>query len=142
MDVIEKLSAVQEGKDCLVLRTGKPSVMKSILFTVLVFFFCLSASFAQQKVDKYCKVSIGRSGWSSKITTIEFSGGNIDSLFSFKDSTVINNLLKVRTMRSDTDVLNYMSSLGWTPLNLNTIPSGFVVIWFRRAFDISELAGQ
>ena len=81
------------------------------------------------------------SGFSQKIK-LSFSGGSIDSLFSFKDSTIISNLAKVKEMATIPDVLNYMSSLGWTPVNMVSGGLGLYTVIFRRTFDMSELTGH
>jgi len=110
--------------------------MKSILLIVGMMLTCVTASFAQQKVDKYCVVVMNYHGFKARPT---FFAGNVDSLFSFKDSTIINNLVRVKELKSVPDVLNYMSSIGWT---LVGTPTGWGYIYFRRSFDLSELAGH
>ncbi|MBN9383245.1 MAG: hypothetical protein J0H74_20995 [Chitinophagaceae bacterium] len=65
----------------------------------------------------------------------------MDSLFSFKDTTIVSNLVKVKTLKTLPDVLNYMSSLGWAPVS-GMPPYLSASICFRREFDSSELSGH
>jgi len=82
-----------------------------------------------------------KNGWTTKrIATISF--GEQFNLFSFKDSTVINQLQKVNDLKTETDVLNYMASIGWRLVNFNYtgMYGAIEVMYFKREFDKSELA--
>lgn len=40
---------------------------------------------------------------------------------------------------TETDVLNYMSKIGWTLVNIHSEAAYFEVLYFKKTFDISEL---
>ena len=108
---------------------------------LLIFISICNCAFSQTKIDKYCQVQIDpKNGFTTKeIASISF--GKNDSLFSFKDSSVILNLQKVNSLTSSTDVLNYMSDLGWGLVNI--IPFGLYTsherLYFKKEFNLSEL---
>ena len=117
---------------------------KKLSFTVFFIFILISFSFAQTKVDRYCQVSIDpKNGFTSK-TTASISFGQIDSLFFFRDSSIIEKLKKVNEMSTPTDVLNYMSNLGFTLVSV--IPFGQFTIherlFFRKTFEVADLGVQ
>ncbi|MCR8558278.1 hypothetical protein KXD93_11515 [Mucilaginibacter sp. BJC16-A38] len=118
--------------------------MKKHLFFFAVIFFTSSCfAFAQNKIDKYCQVIIGpKNGLTTKrIAKISF-GDNKD-LFALKDTTVFQKLhFNVDHMVTETDVLNYMSKSGWTLVDIHSAfqYNHYEVIYFKKAFDISELA--
>ncbi len=64
--------------------------------------------------------------------------GQADSLFSFKDSTVLINLKKVNDLHTRTDAINYMTKLGWTLTGM-TQYRNFHYFYFRKSFDEGEL---
>jgi len=110
------------------------------LFTIVFFTSCYFA-FGQNKVDKYCQVIVGpKSGLTAKrIAKISF-GENKD-LFALKDTTLLQKLhYNVDHLVTETDVLNYMSKSGWTLVNIHSIYANCEVLYFKKAFDISELA--
>ncbi len=67
--------------------------------------------------------------------------GELDSLFSFKDSSIIDNLKKVNTLTTAADILNYMSNLGLTFITV--IPFGYSTgterFYFRRTFNQQDM---
>ncbi len=95
---------------------------------------------AQQRVLKYCEVTTHVGTFSTSKIKVELIMGNVDSLFSFKDSSVKESLMKVVTMPTAPDILNYMSSLGWSLAAVNTIPlSEYTFYYFSREFSENEL---
>ena len=117
---------------------------KALFFTIFCIFTLSSFSFAQTRIDRYCQVSIDpKNGFTSKtVATISF--GQVDSLFSFQDSSIIIKLKKVNELTTSTDVLNYMSNLGWTLVNV--IPFGLYTsrekLYFRKTFEAIDLGVQ
>lgn len=117
---------------------------KIILFTLISILIFSTFSFAQIKIDRFCQVAIDpKNGMTTKtVATISF--GLVDSLFFFKDSSIIINLRKVNELRSSTDVLNYMSNLGWTLVSV--IPFGGFTIherfYFKKEFETTDLGIQ
>ena len=91
-----------------------------------------------QKVERYCVVYWGpRAGgfskWVAKLETWKEA-----KYFSFRDSSVLNELYGVNGLTTTMDVLNYMASIGWTIVNSpSTYGNG--AFFFRREFDPSEL---
>jgi hypothetical protein len=117
---------------------------KTILFTVIFLLTFCSFTFAQTKIDRFCEVSIvPQNGFRGK-TLSKISFGELDSLFFFKDNSIITNLEKVNSLKTSTDVLNYMSNLGWTLVNV--IPFGPYTsserLYFKKTFDLSDLGMQ
>lgn len=116
---------------------------KHLLLLTVIFFASCCFALAQNKVDKYCQVIVGpKNGLTTKrIAKISF-GENKD-LFALKDTTVLQKLhYNVDHMITETDVLNYMSKSGWTLVNIHSafIYTNCEVLYFKKAFDISELA--
>ena len=115
-----------------------------ILFTALGLFCFHPKGLAQQKVERFCEVTLSpKNGFTTK-QTASISFGEVDSLFYFRDSSVLANLQKVNSMKTATDVLNYMSNLGWTLVSV--IPFGIYTsherLYFRKSFDESELGSN
>jgi hypothetical protein len=78
---------------------------KKLFFTTTLIIFAVSFVFAQEKIEKYCEVSV--------------EGGRVHMNFGnpqmyFRDSAVKAGLLEVNHFNNSVDVLNYMSKLGWT----------------------------
>lgn len=117
--------------------------MKKFTFLFpLIFFGCISFSIAQNKVDKYCQVLVTNKGFVKNLKQImKISFGDDKGLFSFKDSIVMQQLRTVDHFTSATDVLNYMSRIGWTLVNVHyPVTYGTEILYFKKAFDSSELA--
>ncbi|MDE3182016.1 MAG: hypothetical protein KGM16_01245 [Bacteroidota bacterium] len=108
---------------------------KAILLILTATTIFVSQSFGQIKIDRFCQVELGL----RKHAII--SVGLEDSLFLFKDSSIITRLKMVNKLTTSTDVLNYMSNLGWTiisiiPFGLNTLQEK---LYFKKSFDKTEL---
>ena len=112
---------------------------KNIILLLLVgtYSFC----FSQTKIDKYCQVlmrPINNRFSEKEIARITF--GKNETFFAFKDSSIIFDLLKVNSLTTSTDVLNYMSNLGWKLVSI--VPFGPALnerIYFKKEFDSSQL---
>jgi len=116
--------------------------MKPMLFTVALALFFVSASLDQDKIEKYCQVNFTLKGFSGTRYNVKFSGGEADSLFSFKDTAVLSELVRVEQYATIPDVLNYMSSLGWKPVSFLSSHEVIIrAICFKKEFDPSELNG-
>ena len=114
---------------------------KTLLFIIIHVLFFASSSFAQTKIDRFCEVSLDQknSHKSKLVATISF--GQVDSLFFFKDNSVIEKLKRVNALTTSTDVLNYMSNLGWTLVSV--IPFGYATsherFYFKKEFVRTDL---
>lgn len=111
--------------------------MKTKLLLLLFLFAFKLTTFAQNKVIKYCEVLIYRNGFNT-IGKVKISTGKVDSLFSIKDNNLKIELQKVDILKTVPDVLNYMSSIGWSLVTLAT--TGDYTLYFKREFDPSELS--
>ena len=109
--------------------------MKALLITVLAATFILTKVSAQQKTLRYCTIQVYRTGFNNSHFTVKLDAWKHNELFTFRDTAVVNNLLKVTTMDTPPDVLNYMAYNGWT---LVQTLSSYLFI-FKREFDPSEL---
>lgn len=115
--------------------------MKNKYLLLLVFLFTSISSFAQNRNIKYCEVVTYERGFSANHLVIEISLGQVDSLFSLKDDKLKAQLLKVNNLKTASDVLNYMSSLGWSFIAVTSISTGGTNrYYFKKEFDPSELA--
>lgn len=77
-----------------------------ILLIAAILFVAVEQTFAQNKIDKFCQVTVVKH-------IAKKSFGENKSLFSPKDSTILQKLNYVNSLTTETDVLNYMSILGW-----------------------------
>lgn len=114
---------------------------KILLFIIIHVLFFASSSFAQTKIDRFCEVSLDQKNqYTSRLVAI-ISFGQVDSLFFFKDNSVIEKLKRVNSITTSTDVLNYMSNLGWTLVSV--IPFGYATFherfYFKKEFLATEL---
>jgi hypothetical protein len=114
---------------------------KHLFLLTVIFFTSYCFAFAQNKVDKYCQVIVSpKTGLTAK-RKAKISFGENRDLFALKDTTVLQKLhFDVDQLVTEADVLNYMSKSGWTLANIHSIYSNCEVLYFKKAFDISELA--
>jgi hypothetical protein len=112
--------------------------MKKVLFSLFILSVFVTHIRAQSKVFKYCEIT-ATEGLRGNASTYIIQG-KIDSLFSFKDSTVKSNLEKVNTFRTLPDALNYMASLGWVLVTGIVGPGRGIDFFFKREFNKSELS--
>lgn len=86
---------------------------------------------AQSKIEKYCDVEISRK--------IKISFGSA-ATFSPKDTLVIQKLRQVTQLKTESDVLNYMTALGWVLVNIHSagLYTATEVIYFKKEFDSAE----
>jgi len=115
--------------------------MKNKYLLLFVFLLTGICSFAQNKITKYCEVVTGYSGGFSSRFIVEIDLGKVDSLFLLKDNQIKVQLQKVKTLKTNTDVLNYMSSLHWflVVIVANGQLKGDMHFYFKKEFDPSEL---
>ena len=106
-----------------------------ILFFAALFFF-FSVSFAQAKIDKFCEVTVSP----NRFTKISF--GNNKWLFNPKDTSIFEKLRYVNSLTNATDVLNYMSKIGWSLVSIHFGPFARYIddekLYFSKAFDVSD----
>jgi hypothetical protein len=113
---------------------NKNLVMKKTIL-LLVILAALSVSFtsAQNKVEKYCQVEVNRK--------VRISVGNYKELFALKDTSEYEKLRFVSKLTSAADVLNYMSKLGWTVVNIHAagLYTATEILYFKKEYNIAEL---
>lgn len=106
------------------------------LFPVCIFlvgFIFLVAPAHAQKIDKYCEVFCDYKGLSTRLIP-KLALGEVDSLSSYKDTSIRQMLIKVESVHTRVDILNYMASIGWTLVFIT--PNSFI---FKKSFDRSEM---
>jgi hypothetical protein len=116
--------------------TMKPT----ILLLALVFFFTQHS--LAQKSDRYCEVQCTDRSWRREgkgLWAISLMTSQADSIFGWKDSSVLVQLSRVTSFQNPVDVLNYMGSIGWT-LTATTSTAGPVhFFYFKKSFNPAEL---
>ena len=107
---------------------------KKISQTIIILLAGVGVLSAQEQMDKYCKISIKRNfGYRVSIDT------GTPGLF-FKDSAMISGLQQVITSKNDIDVIDSMSSLGWS-----LVTSSFLYkntgreFYFKKSFSKNGL---
>ena len=114
-------------------------MIRSVLFFICVFGIC-NAALSQFKIDKYCQIEAYHKSGFTNAFTMRFVPGNVDSLFSFKDSSVLVGLNKLNGLKSIQDALNLMASQGWKFIAVTTTGSiGPLYFYFRKEFDKADL---
>lgn len=106
---------------------------KTILLLVILTTLLIGFASAQNKVDKYCQVTVFNK---ARISIGEYRG-----VFALKDTSEYNELKFVNNLKTAVDVLNYISKLGWTVVNIHAagLNTAMEVLYFKKEFDISEL---
>ncbi len=112
---------------------------KYILIVTAIVFGTVSIAIAQDKIDKYCQVTVlPKNGYTTKRIARIYFGEN-KWLFSPKDTTVVQKLKYVNSLTTETDVLNYMSKLGWKFISYHSGIGAFSsVLFFKKTFDVNE----
>jgi hypothetical protein len=106
---------------------------KKLIYVLIVFLSATNFSFGQDKVEKYCEVSI-REGFPQKVL-VDFGNPNA----YFKDSTEKKSLLAVGNLKNAVDVLDYMHTLGWDLATSMFVPyNSKKIFYFKKTFDKSE----
>ncbi len=114
--------------------------MKRTFLFLTLFLTLTFASFGQTKIDKFIFLKSNEVRYGSNSVTLKIDIGNNDSLFSFKDNSIIQNLKKVEKTTSLIDAFNYLSSLGWTYIEeLKPTFQNEYLFCFKKTFDSSEV---
>jgi len=114
--------------------------MKKNIFILLLVLAPSLKTLAQNKVDKFCTVRLRTMAFDSKKVRTEISTGEEKSLFNLKDTTYYQKLKLVNSFITESDVLNYMSKLGWSITFINYHSgSGLKDLYFKKTFDEAEL---
>ena len=106
---------------------------KKLIYAIVAFFLIANFCFGQDKIGKYCKVQFDYTFFGKKITT---GLGSLD--IKFKDSTVDKNLLALKKLKNEVDVLDYMHKFGWELISSSNY-RGYKEFYFRKIFDKSEI---
>ena len=119
--------------------------MKKYAFLPLILLLLATTAASAQTIEKYCFLKCtGYLG--NKRQRLEMEWGRNNSLFSFRDPGIPNQLQAVDTFRNYQDAFNYLGSLGWQlaipPFTVEK--SGFTanpitIFCFRRQFSREEL---
>lgn len=113
--------------------------MRPVLFFIGMFIFCYTAS-SQATIDKYCQIEAYHKNGFTSTFTVRFIPGNIDSLFSFKDSNVVMRLKNVNGLISISDAFNLLAEQGWKLITSITIANGGAVeFFFKKDFDRKDV---
>ncbi|TWI94221.1 hypothetical protein JN11_04827 [Mucilaginibacter frigoritolerans] len=106
---------------------------KTILLLVILIILLVGFASAQNKIDKYCQVVV--------FAKARISIGDIKQLFALKDTSEYEKLKLVNRLKNTIDVLNYMSKLGWTVVNIhaNGVANSVEVLYFKKQYDTTEL---
>ncbi|HEY5465150.1 MAG TPA: hypothetical protein VIJ95_17955 [Hanamia sp.] len=87
--------------------------MTKFALTAVLFFALATITYGQNKVEKYCEVTSDHFTLKKRTVTISFGDEN-----PMPTDTAENKIIKfIRTknkFKSDVDILNYMSSQGWS----------------------------
>lgn len=103
-----------------------------------------SVALAQEKIDKYCEVTVKPRNELTSKKKVKISFGENKPLFSLKDTTLYQKLNYVKSLTNEADVLNYMAGLGWTVINIHAGYPGdhTEVLYFKKTFDTTELTAD
>lgn len=114
--------------------------MKKAVF--ICFFTCLLFSVSAQSVEKYLEVSITPKWKRGMRVNIYF--GEDSTLFAPKDKTIKEKIMLAEKYHSTIDVLNYLSSLGWSLVSaFPSLQGGDTVgylYYLKKKFDRSEMS--
>ncbi|HZY36366.1 MAG TPA: hypothetical protein VFE53_06935 [Mucilaginibacter sp.] len=111
---------------------------KHLFLFLFLWLSFLSFSFAQTKVEKYCQVVVGPQGISRTKRIAKISYGENKWLFTPKDTSLFQQLNYVNSLTTEADVLNYMSHLGWTFVNVHSAGGGQEWFYFKKEFDAAD----
>jgi hypothetical protein len=88
--------------------------MPKFTLTAFIFFLFSTIAFGQNKVEKYCKVTCSTVFLSKNIkVTISFGKDNPLSSDTANGNKIVK-FIQTNKFESDVDILNYMTSQGWT----------------------------
>ena len=109
---------------------------KHILLLAATLFLSAPIAFGQTKIDKFCEVTVSP----NRFTRISF--GNNKWLFNPKDTSIFEKLRYVNNLTNATDVLNYMSKIGWSLVSIHFGPFARYIddekLYFKKTFDVSD----
>ena len=112
-------------------------MIRGTLFSICMFGICYTAS-SQSTIDKYCEIEAYYKNYTEAFT-IMFVPGNVDSLFSFKDSSVITGLKEVNGLKSISDAFNLLAKQGWKFISVVPKGGGRIEFLFKKEFDPKDL---
>jgi hypothetical protein len=113
--------------------------MRTVIFSISFFFSCYTAS-SQSTIEKYCQIEAYHKNGFTSVYTIRLVPGNVDSLFSFKDSNVIDHLKSVNGLTSISDAFNLLAEQGWKLIASTTLGNGAQIeFFFKKDFDRKDV---
>lgn len=113
--------------------------MKKIVLMTLLLSGCFVLNcLGQQKITRYCLITPHNSS-SEKKFHVDIDLGTVATFPALKDSVLFKKLhASLDHMRSDADMLNYMTSIGWTLDRIVNMAFPYVnyqVYYFKKEFD-------
>ncbi len=106
----------------------------------LLFIFLTYTAHSQQFIEKYCSVTIK---YNNKGNELLLDTGKVADLFSFRIKKITTDLKRVKECSTIIDLLNYMSSIGWSVINPNpSRPNDYTLtdtFYFKRLFKKEDL---
>ena len=113
--------------------------MRKVLSSICLFFIWYNAS-SQTTIEKYCQIEAYHKNGFTSAYSIRLVPGNVDSLFSFKDSDVIDHLKKVNGLTSISDAFNLLAEQGWKLISSTTLGNGALIeFYFKKDFDRKDV---
>lgn len=88
---------------------------------------------AQEKTEKYCKISFNTEFFGKRVT-VNLGSREID----FRDSTEKNNLKAVKNLKNEVDILDFMNKSGWVLVSSSYYREE-KEFYFRKQFDAADI---
>jgi len=107
--------------------------MKKI-FILFILLILSAVSFAQTRGTHYCEVIFkSRSGKKNSIKTdFTINLGDEDGSYSSLSSLSKSEQEKLKSLHTTIGILNYMASIGWVMVNMNTKDEDEGTLYFRK----------
>jgi hypothetical protein len=113
---------------------------KTFTLTILSILLSSTFLFAQSKATRYCEIlTVAKSGSDrDDRVIIKLSLRKIDDYFLLKDTTILPLFKKVITLNTSSDLLNYITKMGWDFVSVIIILNYRRSFFFKKEFDISD----
>ena len=90
----------------------KQFIMTKFALTVVIFFSLATITYGQNKAEKYCEVTSKHAFGKRIVASISF--GYENPLSTDTSTSEIIEFIKTSKFKSDVDILNFMTSQGWS----------------------------
>lgn len=95
----------------------------------------------QTKVERFCVIHA--EDWTPNFATLKkvtVDYGQIESIRQFKDTTETAKLETVKKCKTESGVLNYMNTIGWTWVSTREPDHlSMIIMVFKKTFNVDEL---